>query len=268
MHLFLVLVASSLSPCEAFAALVVGGGRGRGGGGRLIGLQKWQYEKIVSPVSWASMTIAHDDPDSSLLDEEGSEDVHTLHWLDPNAQDDYETRNNSADRSADTSGKVLGEVIGQGEVVVCIPDVASEAECQTLFSAGLESCKGRGGSANRGRSRMSVSDPTCFPNSIVLMCDEILLRVLDYLDENIPSIYQMLFEPSNEWLSRQPLNAYLEQPTVPPQDHLADMCDGLRELYMMGELEWSEGEPAINVYEASGYFGAHKVRSRIAVSNL
>mmetsp|Transcript_16523 Transcript_16523/g.30709 ORF Transcript_16523/g.30709 Transcript_16523/m.30709 type:complete len:134 (-) Transcript_16523:182-583(-) len=27
---------------------------------------------------------------------------------------------------------------------------------------------------------------------------------------------------------------------------------------MMGELEWSEGEPAINVYEGGGYFGAHK----------
>ena len=27
---------------------------------------------------------------------------------------------------------------------------------------------------------------------------------------------------------------------------------------MAAELEWSEGEPAINVYTSDGYFGAHK----------
>jgi len=27
---------------------------------------------------------------------------------------------------------------------------------------------------------------------------------------------------------------------------------------MAGELEWSEGEPAINIYTEGGYFGAHK----------
>ena len=26
---------------------------------------------------------------------------------------------------------------------------------------------------------------------------------------------------------------------------------------MAGELEWSEGEPAINVYQVEGHFGAH-----------
>ncbi len=33
----------------------------------------------------------------------------------------------------------------------------------------------------------------------------------------------------------------------------------LHDLYTMGELEWSEGEPAINIYQGSGgHFGAHK----------
>jgi len=91
------------------------------------------------------------------------------------------------------------------------------------------------------------------------------LRVLDHLDDHIPSIFEYLFKPSAEWASRQPLNAKLEQPEVPPEGHLADLCDGLRDLYMMGNLEWSEGEPAINVYEADGYFGAHKDRMALSV---
>ena len=34
---------------------------------------------------------------------------------------------------------------------------------------------------------------------------------------------------------------------------LQDACPSLRDLYMAGELEWSEGEPAINVYTAGGF---------------
>lgn len=39
----------------------------------------------------------------------------------------------------------------------------------------------------------------------------------------------------------------------------------LRELYMAGELEWSEGEPAINVYTADGRFGPHKDHMALTV---
>ena len=45
---------------------------------------------------------------------------------------------------------------------------------------------------------------------------------------------------------------------VPPPPDLAERCPSLRDLYMAAELEWSEGEPAINVYTSDGYFGAHK----------
>jgi hypothetical protein len=167
--------------------------------------------------------------------------LHEEHWLEP-----------------ETGGtKSLGDAIGQGEVVVCIPDVASAEECNALFAAGLAACEGRGPVA-RGRSRFSVSDPEAFSADVVLSCDEILLRVLDHIDEHIPSVYEQLFKPSEDWADRQPLNAQLEQPTVPPPEYLGEACEGLRELYMMGELEWSEGEPAINIYEGGGYFGAHK----------
>lgn len=32
----------------------------------------------------------------------------------------------------------------------------------------------------------------------------------------------------------------------------------LSELYLMGEIEWSKGELAIDIYESAGYVGAHK----------
>ena len=235
------LLFTSVYICDGFSPLAFEGIR-------ISGHERNNEGAIIS--SRASSTDSSDLMDDSYLE---SPDDYTLHWLDLGAEDEYY----DSEGGEDGITASLGLAIGRGEVVMCLPDMASSSDCQALFAAGMEACQRRG-SASRGRTRMSVSDPTCFSNEIVLQCDEILLRILDYIDEEIPSIYKALFEPSAEWLSRQPLNAYLEQPTVPPLDHLADTCDGLRELYMMGELEWSEGEPAINVYESSGYFGAHK----------
>ena len=171
-------------------------------------------------------------PSLSLLRAESAISSHEVHWLD----------DKDAEMDEDV---VLGEAIARGEAVVCIPNVASTDECNQLFAAGLAACERRGTPAARGRSRFSISDPEAFSSDVVMNCEEILLRVMDYIDENIPSIYETLFMPGEEWLMWQPLNAQLEQPEVPPEDYLADTCDGLRELYMMGELEWSEGEPAI-----------------------
>ena len=85
-----------------------------------------------------------------------------------------------------------------------------------------------------------------------------MLRVLDRVDDTMPTVYETLFKPCEEWAERQPRNAQGLQPTVAPPLHLADAFPTLRDLYMAGELEWSEGEPAINVYSANGRFGAHK----------
>ncbi len=145
---------------------------------------------------------------------------------------------------------------------MCLPDVASPEECDLLLRAGLSAAEERAAGSSpaaRGRSRFSVSDPTAFSNDVVVVAEEILLRVMDYVDENVPSVYDRLFRPDGAgWTSRQPLDARSEQPSVPPEPYLAETCDGLRDLYMAGALEWSEGEPAVNVYESSGYFGAHK----------
>jgi len=184
---------------------------------------------------------------------------HKVYWLDETAE--------SAVRRGE---QTLGQAIGQGQAVVCLFDMADPDEAESLFQSAIAARQARDiPTAARGRSRFSVSDPTAFgigessssSNNVVLLCDEILLRVLDELDEGIPSIFKALFVPPTgmeDWVAVQPLNAQLEQPSVPPSQHLADMCDGLRDLYMMSELEWSEGEPAINVYESGGYFGAHK----------
>lgn len=168
------------------------------------------------------------------------------HWLDSEAQQECLEQD-----------VPLGEAIAEGEVVLCLPNVATTEECKTLLDAGLQACE-ESTEPSRGRSRFSVSDPDVFSNDIVLLCEEILLRVMDVLDEHVPSIYVTLFKPSKHWCEWQPLNAQLEEPTVPPLESIKETCDSLRDLYVMSELEWSEGEPAINVYQTQGYFGCHK----------
>lgn len=192
-----------------------------------------------------------------------------------------ENDNDHNDDDEEEGGESLGQSIGQGKVVACLPGIASEAECDILFQAAAAAAAAQQPLPNaRGRSRFSVADPIPFLTSmnksngydddvdndkittarnIVLTTEEILLRVLDYLDDAIPSIYKWLFDPLQEdWAIRQPLNAALEQPTVDPDPFLGETCSTLRELYMQGALEWSEGEPAINIYQGGGYFGAHK----------
>lgn len=156
--------------------------------------------------------------------------------------------------------RTLGESIQHGDVVVRVPEMASEGDLQKLLAAGLaagDAQRARSGDPTNGRNRFPVCDSEVFSQDVVLCCEEILLRVLDFVDDNIPSVYETLFRPSDAWASRQPLTAQGTQPEVPPPSYLADSCPSLRELYMAGELEWSEGEPAINVYTANGRFGPH-----------
>ena len=155
--------------------------------------------------------------------------------------------------------RALGETVAAGEVVLCLPHVVEEEEVQWLLRAGLEAC----GEAppSTGRRRFCVSDPEAFLSTeVMLRCEEVLLRVLDRLDDECPSIYSTLFAPGEGWAARQPLNARGVQPKSAdgPPAHLAETCPTLRDLYLAGELEWSEGEPAINVYGAGGQFGCHK----------
>jgi 2OG-Fe(II) oxygenase superfamily len=212
------------------------------------------------------------------LDYDVDDDVynapHDIHWLprpsttSSNSNDLFydDVLDETDSASSSPSESSLGKSIGQGQAVVCIPNVATDDESNALFAAALQAAAAGSSTSGGGRSRFSVSDPKAFTNDVVLMCDEILLRVLDHVDRHIPSIYRELFVPSPDvsdaerlWLQNQPLNAQLEQVTTPPPlDVLQQTTDGLRDLYLQSELEWSEGEPAINVYEVGGQFGAHK----------
>ncbi len=192
------------------------------------------------------------------IDEQFSDDTyHELYWLQSKSDTIYALSKDDEDDlwldTSDDKEESLGQSIGQGNVVLCLPEIASINECDTLFQAAAAQ------PTSRGRSRFSVADPSIFDASIVFTAEEVLLRVLDYLDDTIPSIYSWLFDPlQDDWALRQPWNAALEQPTVAPDPFLAETCSNLRELYMQGALEWSEGEPAINIYQGGGYFGAHK----------
>lgn len=208
------------------------------------------------PLATARWWAANQGPSSKLFAEnEDSGDNHQVYWLDSGGDSDLDSDYDdygyddlalldTSDQN-DRKNVPLGQSIALGQAVVCIPNVASTDECNLLFAAGLAACERRVTPAARGRSRFSVADPEAFSSEVVLNCEEILLRVMDYLDEHIPSIYKTLFRPGDKWLDWQPLDAQLEQPTVPPEEYLADTCDGLRDLYMMGELEWSLAEPCI-----------------------
>ena len=166
--------------------------------------------------------------------------------------------NAAAQRAVADGTRTVGECIGTGDVLVSLGGVASEAELEALLHSGLDACEAQRQRTGRepppgGKDRFSVSDPLAFDSEVVLGCEELLLRVLDRVDEQLPSVYESLFAPSEGWLDRQPLTAAGQPPTASPPEHLQDACPSLRDLYMAGELEWSEGEPAINVYTAGGY---------------
>jgi hypothetical protein len=156
--------------------------------------------------------------------------------------------------------RTIGECVQYGDVVFALADAASSDDIQTMLSAGIGAADALSESPEQtpknGRYRFPV--PQTFSSDVVFTCEEVLLRVLDRIDDDMPYVYSTLFEPSAGWASRQPLNAAGQQPVECPPTYLEETCPTLRELYMAGELEWSEGEPAINVYTPGGLFGCHK----------
>lgn len=159
----------------------------------------------------------------------------------------------------------LAESIQKSDVVVCMPHLASEDELAGLLADGVAACDNQRQWSADGKNRFCVADPVAFSQDTVFRCEELLLRVLDRIDEQLPSVYETLFRPSEEWIARQPVMADGARPSVSPPEHLADSCESLRDLYAAGELEWSEGEPAINVYTTQGGFGTHKDHMALTV---
>ena len=118
--------------------------------------------------------------DLNFLDENEREEYskigvhHHVHWLEP----------------AMRGVKSLGEAIADGEAVVSIPEMADFEECLDLVSEALRARQSKGSEKSaRGRSRFSVSDPEAFPDPVfVESCEEILLKILDHVDEHLPSV--------------------------------------------------------------------------------
>ena len=87
-----------------------------------------------------------------------------------------------------------------------LAQVASEAELEALLLSGLEACEAQRLRTGRepppgGKDRFSVSDPLAFDSEVVLGCEELLLRVLDRVDEQLPSVYESLLSclPRGGW---------------------------------------------------------------------
>ena len=114
-------------------------------------------------------------------------------WLNPFAEDE---------------SKSIGDSLCNGDLVLMLPKIASDDDCKSLLAAGVagaEYQRMQSGAPSTGRHRMPVS--SSFPQDVLFSCEELLLRVLDRIDEELPSVYETLFRPSSEWASRQPLTA-------------------------------------------------------------
>ena len=149
----------------------------------------------------------------------------------------------------------FGECIQNGDQVVLVPGVANAAECDALVKAGVAACDRVGhhpsGATASGCQRSSRGTQLSWQRRSCCVSSTRSMR-------RCRRSTRRCFRPGDEWASRQPLNAQGQQPSIPPPEYLEETCPTLRDLYMAGELEWSEGEPAINVYTASGSFGCHK----------
>ena len=170
-------------------------------------------------------------------------------------------------------GATVGERLRRGEVVLRMDQIASLDECNFLYDACTKTFEKyrafHGRPPTNGRGRFAVADNEAFDFDVVSGAEAVFLTVLDALDEKMPDIYDCLFAPGADWAQRQPRtgprsNSKKMNRALPSSD-LGARCPTLRELYMAGELEWSEGEPAMNLYEAPGLFGAHKDHMALTV---
>ena len=117
-----------------------------------------------------------------------------------------------------------------GEAVVCVPDVVTAAEVERLMesSTSVAATLRETGSAS---IRMHV--PQRFSGEEATLCDDILRRVLLFVDREFPRLVARRFGVVGEETA-------------------------LSELVDLGELEFSPNEPAINIYFAGGGFTPHE----------
>jgi hypothetical protein len=168
-------------------------------------------------------------------------------------------------------GATVGERLRRGEVVLRVENACTLDDCNFLYGKCTETFEKyrtfHGRPPTNGRGRFAVADSEAFDFDVVSNAEAVFLNVLDALDAKMPDIYDQLFAPGVDWVARQPTTGprsnQMDRPR--PDESLSQRCPTLRDLYMAGELEWSEGEPAMNLYEAPGLFGAHKDHMALTV---
>ena len=151
-----------------------------------------------------------------------------------------------------------GFALTSGLGVILLPNIVLEAECFELVDAALGSSsektipaaeEGRyGAGAPRVRVRLFGRRPkgeipargmVCvnpLPSSVEQLVDDILIRIMSAVDLNFPTMAQNLFGMRS----------------------IADLA-------CSGALEYSQREPALNIYWAGGEFLSHKDHQRLTI---
>lgn len=160
-----------------------------------------------------------------------------------------------------------------GHSVLCIPNMASEAECDFLVRkcsaaasehaangvwwngvwwnvTGLVRLPSLAAAARSAESetplyrRDQQTGPLLMPSSADAVCEAILLRLLAFVDAELPAVAQLQFgtEAASEEAS----------------DASGSSASPLGRMYESNEFAFAAREPAVNVYAAGGQFTPHK----------
>lgn len=125
----------------------------------------------------------------------------------------------------------LAESVAGGHSIIMLHNVASAAECAAIAEeASSAACKAREERGLSGLVRMPVK--SLVGAECTALCDALLLRQIAWLDSLVPSLIPNLFG-----------------------DLLAAST---KTVFDNTRLDWSEGEPAINVYTPGGCFTPHE----------
>ena len=126
----------------------------------------------------------------------------------------------------EASSRTVAEAVAHGHSFLIV-DLASMSECRALHAAAVDVARDME-DARQGLKRFAVTDH--LSDSMLELCDRILLRLLSTLNDGIPALLPALFGDA------------LMPSTVIHNPR----------------LDWSPHEPAINLYSAGGTFKPHE----------
>ena len=124
-----------------------------------------------------------------------------------------------------------------GDAVLCVPNAIHQEEIASLVGASIAAAElQRDTETGILPSRVRLHVSASLPIDAIALCDDILRRMLTLLDSQLPSIASSMFDSKS-----------------------------LLQLFDDGDLEYSAGEPAVNVYHEEGVFGLHKDHHALTV---